>query len=121
MLLRAGIAFDVEAINRSVAGIDVEVDVELVARGLVRVAGEVLRDPRLRAEQSFLFAAPEREANRAARLRADRFENARRLEHRGRAVGVVRRAGRGMPRVEMAAEHHHFVFAGVDRCRESRR
>ena len=69
----------------------------------------MLRHPRLRAVQSFLLAAPEREADRAARLRADRSENARRLEHRRGAVCVVRCARRGVPRIEMGADHHDLV------------
>ena len=107
--LRGLVAFRVEAVNRTVARIDVEVDGELVARRLVRVAGQMLRDPRLRSEQSFLFAAPQRDANRAARLRADRLENAHRLEDRRRTVGVVGRAGRRVPRVEVGADHHDLV------------
>ena len=59
--------------------------------------------------QSFLLPAPEREANRAPRLRADRLENAHRLEHRRGAVGVVGGARRRMPRVEVRADHHDLV------------
>src|SRR4051812_30247440 len=108
--LRRGVPFHVEAVDRPVAGIDVEVHVELVARGAVRVTGEMLRDPRLRSVQSLLLATPEREANRAPRASAHRLEYARGFEDGRRAVGIVGRAGSGVPGVQVSADHHDLVL-----------
>ena len=78
----------------------------------------------LRTEQPFFLAAPERDADRATWLDADRLQNARRLHHRRAADRVVGRAGRRLPRIEVTAEHHHFVLlvaAGDFRDRVVRR
>ena len=55
---------------------------------------------------------------------ADRLEDARRFHHHRAADRVVGRAGRRVPRVEVAAEHHDFVLlvgAGNFRDRVVRR
>ena len=79
---------------------------------------EVPLDVVERSEQSLFFAAPERDADRAARLRADGLQDARGLQHDRAADRVVGRAGRARPRVEMAAEHHDFVgFVGAGESR----
>ena len=62
-----------------------------------------------RADQPLLFTGPQADPHRAAQLDAGRLEDAHRLEHRRRARGVVGRAGRRVPRVEVRAEHHEFV------------
>ena len=99
----------VPAVDLAGAVVDVEVDVELGARGGIAVAGEVLGHPRSRPEQSLLFAAPQRDANRPPRPRADRLQDPHRLDHRRRAVGVVGGADAGVPRIEVAADHHDLV------------
>ena len=63
----------------------------------------------LRSEQALFLAAPERDANRAARLHANRLQDARGFHHHGAADRVVRRARGGVPGIEMAAEHHDFI------------
>ena len=76
----------------------------------------------MRAQQAFFFAAPQRDANGAARLNADGFENAHRLHDDRAAGGVIGSARAGVPGVKVRAEHHELVFlvaAGNlgDRCR----
>src|SRR5262249_36632500 len=92
-----GVVLQLPAEELAGAVVDVEVDVELRARRRVRVPREMLRDPRFRSEQALLLAAPQRDADRAPRPRADRLQNAHRLDDRGRAVGVVGRADSGVP------------------------
>jgi hypothetical protein len=67
-------------------------------------------DPRLRSEQPLLFAAPQRDADRPARARADRLQDPHRFHHRRGAVGVVGGADAGVPRVQVGANHDDFVF-----------
>ena len=62
------------------------------------------------AEVVLLLAGPEREPDRPPRRDANRLQDADRLHRHRRTRAVVGRAGRRMPRVEVAAEHHHFVF-----------
>ena len=69
----------------------------------------MLPRPGARAEESFFLAAPEGDANRAARLHADGFENSHHLEHHRRAVGVVGGAKRGVPRIDVRAGHHDLI------------
>ena len=64
----------------------------------------------LAAEEAFLFARPERDANRAARLGFERGENAHDLERDDGACAVIGRAGPGDPAIEVAADHHDFIF-----------
>ena len=96
----------VPPVDRPGRRIDVEVDDRLVARVLVGVPFEVLLHVGLRAEQPLFLAAPQRDADRPLRLRADRLQDPHRLHDHRRPVGVVRRAGAGMPRVEMRADQH---------------
>ena len=51
----------------------------------------------LGSEESFLFAAPKRHADRAARLHAELQQDAGRLHHDRAPDGVVGGAGRGLP------------------------
>ena len=81
-----------------------------VFRLLALERSEVLLHVRLRAEHALLLAAPQRDANGPPRRDADRLQNPRRLHHRRAANRVVGRAGRRVPRVEVAAEHHDFVL-----------
>ena len=90
------------------------VDVEVAGKRLeggFRLLGsaEVLAHVGLRTEQALLLAAPQRDADRPPRLDADGRQDARRLHHHGAADGVVGCTGAGVPRVEMAAEHHDLV------------
>ena len=66
--------------------------------------------PGRRSEQPLLFPAPQRHADGALRLGAHGLQDAHRLHHRGRAIGVVCRADAGVPRVEVAADHDNFVL-----------
>ena len=92
------------------AGVDVEVAGEVGVLGLrVLDHPEVLLHIRLRSEQALFLAAPERDADRAARLDADRLQDADRLHHHRAADGVVGGAGGRVPRIDVAAEHHHFL------------
>ena len=102
------------------AGVDVEVAGEVGVFGLrILERAEVLLHVRLRAEQPLLLAAPQRQADRAARLDADRLQDPDGFHHHRAADRVVGRAGRRVPRVEVAAEHHDFLrLVGA---RESRR
>jgi hypothetical protein len=63
-----------------------------------------------RAEQSLLFAAPERDADGAARLESGGVEDAQHFHHRRRAGGVVGGAGRAVPRIEVRANQHDVVL-----------
>ena len=58
-----------------------------------------------RAEQSFFLAAPQGDANSAARLHADGLQNANGFHGDGAAGGVVGGSGAAVPGVEMRAEH----------------
>ncbi len=75
-----------------------------------RARAEVLLHVELRAEQALLFARPQADANRAARLGVDSFQNAHGFHHHDGSRSVVGGAGTGVPRVEMGADHHDFVF-----------
>ena len=55
---------------------------------------------------------PQPEAHRAPERQAGRLEDAHGLHHHGGARRVVDRAGAGMPRVEVRAEHHELVGDG---------
>ena len=70
----------------------------------------MLLDVSERAEESFLFAAPQRDANRAPRPHADRLQDPRRLHHHRAADRVVGGACRRVPRVEVSAEHDDLVL-----------
>ena len=64
----SSLVLQIPAVDRAGAVVDVEVDVELArARRALRVAGQMLGDPRLRSEQPLLFAAHRRHANRPPR------------------------------------------------------
>ncbi len=78
--------------------------------GLRLLSGaEVFAHVGLRAEQPLFLAAPQRHADGAPRLDAGRHQNACRLHHDRAADCVVGRAGGRMPRIEVPAEHDHFV------------
>ena len=63
-----------------------------------------------RTEQTFFFAAPECDANRAARFQVESRQNADGFEHHRGADAVVGCTGRVMPGIVVAAEHDDFVF-----------
>src|SRR5258706_14082914 len=65
----------------------------------------MLGDIAVRAEETFLLAAPESDADRSLRGDADRFQNAHRLHGYDRPRAVVGRARAAGPGVEMAAGH----------------
>src|SRR5690606_19735845 len=90
----------IEAVRLAGAGIVVEIDGDAVARGLVLLAREVAFGVGAGAEQPLFLGAPERDAYGAARLDAERGEYAHRLHRGGHAVGVVGRAGSGVPGIE---------------------
>src|SRR5450759_2990295 len=71
---------------------------------------EGLLDVGQRSEQPFFLAAPEGDADRAPRLDAERLEDARRFHHDGAAHGVIGRAGRHVPGIEVAPEHDDLVL-----------
>ena len=103
-------AEDRQAARAAGAAVDVEVGRELCKRRLGLFEGaELLANVRLRAEQTLLFPAPQRDANRPPRLDADRHQDPRRFHHHGTTNGVVGRTSGGVPRIEMAAEHHDLV------------
>ena len=65
-----------------------------------------------RAEQAFLFAAPQGHANGAVHLQVERFQNAHGF-HRDRAArAVIGGAGAHVPGIEVAADHHELVRLG---------
>src|ERR1051325_7933467 len=99
-------AEDARAARTAGAAVDVEIRVERREFGLRRFErSEVLLHVRLRSEQPFFLAAPQGDADRPARRDAQRLQDPRSLHHHRAADRVVGRAGRGLPRVEMAAEH----------------
>src|SRR5271155_3164957 len=72
-----------------------------------------------RAEKAFFFAAPQRDANGAARLDVQCGEDAHRFEHHRGADAVVRGAGGVVPGIVMSAEHDDFFFfPGTDKKEE---
>src|SRR5690606_18078879 len=81
----------------------------LLGVGRLRVRGEVLGDVVGRADQALLLAAPQRDADGAARLGADRLEDAHGLHHHRDAGAVVGGAGGGVPGIHVRADHHHLV------------
>jgi hypothetical protein len=64
----------------------------------------------LRSEQAFFLAAPQADANGAARLDVQRFQDAHGFHHDDGAGAVVGCARARVPGVEMGAEHHEFIF-----------
>ena len=92
------------------AVVDIEVAGKFLVRGLrLFSCAEVLLHVRLRTQQPLLLSAPESHANRSPRLNACRHQNARRLHHHGASDRIVGGASRGVPRVEMPAEHDDLV------------
>ena len=71
---------------------------------------EMLLDITLRAKQSFFFAAPQTNADGAARMDVEGFQNANRFHHHDGARAVVGGSGAGVPGIEMRAQHDHFIF-----------
>ena len=67
--------------------------------------GEMLFHIASRAEQSLLFAAPQRHPDGPARLHTDRLQNAHRFHDYGRAGCIVSRTGAGVPGIEMRPQH----------------
>ena len=63
----------------------------------------------LAADEPDLLATPDRDADRAARMRADRFQDAHRFDRGDGAVGVVGGTGCRGQRIEMRADEHDFV------------
>ena len=70
----------------------------------------MLFDVSLRTEQSFFFAAPQADANGAARLDVERFQDADGFHHHDRSGAVVGGAGAGVPGVKVRAQHDDFIF-----------
>ena len=64
----------------------------------------------MRTEQSFFFAAPQPDADGAARLDVERFQNADGFHHDNRSGAVVGGARARVPGVEVSAQHDDFVF-----------
>ena len=75
-----------------------------------RTRAEMLFDITLRAEQAFFFAAPQADADGAAGLDVERFQNAHGFHHDDGACAVVGRARAGVPGIEVRAEHDDFIF-----------
>src|SRR5262245_38627970 len=75
-----------------------------LARGVMHV------DVGARADKPLLFAAPQPDAYRPARLDAQRLNDADDLHRDSRSRAVVRGAGSRMPRIEMSPDHHDLVF-----------
>src|SRR5438552_1212163 len=85
------------------AGIDVEIGIQCgVLRLLVFKTAKMLLHVRQRTEQSFFFAAPQRNANGPSRFHMQRRQNPYGLQHHRGADAVVRSSSRVMPRVVMA-------------------
>ncbi len=63
-----------------------------------------------RAEQTFFFTTPQRDANGAIQRQVRGFENADGFHHDGAAGGVIGGAGAAVPRIEVSTEHDDFVF-----------
>ena len=64
----------------------------------------------MRAEQPFLLAAPEGDADGAARLDVERLQDAHGLHGHRRPGRVVGGAGAGVPGIEVGAEHHDLAL-----------
>ena len=73
---------------------------------LRREAGEVTVKP----EQAFFFAAPQADADGAAGLDVQGFQDANGLHHDNRSGAVIGGSGAGVPGVKMRTEHHDLVF-----------
>jgi hypothetical protein len=67
-------------------------------------------DVTLRAEQPFFFAAPQADADGAAGLDVERFQDAHGFHHDDGSGAVVGGSGAGVPGIEMRAQHHDFIF-----------
>jgi hypothetical protein len=112
------------------AGLGVRAPLQLYPRGLpapesmTRTGAQlvelllVLRDVRARAETRLLLAEEEREADRAARLHSQSFENARRVHERGDARAVVVGALCRVPRVEVRARSTTSSFMSSREVRD---
>ena len=75
-----------------------------------RTRTEMMLDVTLRAEQAFFFAAPQADADGAARLDVERFQDADGFHHDDGAGAVVGGSGAGVPGVEVRAQHDDFIF-----------
>ena len=104
-------AEDARAARAARAGVDVQVRDELRVLGLLCFErAEVLLHVCLRSEEALFLAAPQRDADRAPWLDANRLEYPRGFHHHRAADRVVGGAGCRVPRVEVAAEHDDFVL-----------
>ena len=70
----------------------------------------MLRDICARAEQSFFFAGPECNPNRASRFQAERLDNAHGFHSDGDSGAIVSCARARMPGIHVPAEHHDLVL-----------
>src|SRR5262249_24601703 len=125
------VALQVDAANLARAVVEVEIGRELLVSGFDRdrsrrsprrparratrrpwnwARGVMLVDVSARSDQSLLFAAPQSDADRAARLDAERLNDPHDLHRDSRSRAIVRGAGSRMPRIEMAADHHDLVL-----------
>src|SRR5204863_3280498 len=88
------------------ARIDIEVSAKLfVTRLWFFKRSEVFLHVSFRPQQAFLFAAPQRDPNRATRLYAECLQDARRFHHDRATDRVVSRARGGVPGIKMTAKH----------------
>ena len=109
------VVFHVEAVDGSAAGIGVEIDREIIAGGLVGVAGEVGAGIVVGAEQALFFAVPDAQADGAAGFDADGLEDSHRLHRAGDGVGIVGGAVGRVPGIQVGAEHDDFILEnGID-------
>src|SRR5882757_8930678 len=82
----------------------------LLRSGRQREAAEMLGCVSLAAEQTLLFARPQRNADRPPRFDRERIQNPHNLHGNHRACAVIRGARARDPAIEMTTHHHHLVF-----------
>ena len=78
-----------------------------------RTRAEVLLHIVLRSQQALLFPAPQPDANGAPRLDIERLQYTNGFHHHDRSSAIVGRARARVPRIQMRAEHHNFVFSVI--------
>src|ERR1044072_799518 len=62
-----------------------------------------------RTEQALLFTTPQRNTNRTSRFDSERLQNSCSFHHDRATDRIVSRSSRGVPGIEMATEHDHFI------------
>ena len=102
-----------DAAEFSRTGVVVKIGVQLVIFGLGLhglAIREMLLHIRLRSQQAFFFAAPQRDPYGTVHLQVQSFENAHSLDRHRRTSGIVGGARATVPGIQVRSQHHDLIL-----------